>query len=161
MRNLKLFFAAAALFGASVSMLRAESIMALNTADVALPASSLPVAAPSGNIAPPASKALPPAVEVSPAVKAAARGEVQDELQEDKANPARAADHPAVMAGQPAAHRPRMRVSCARRQARLHKPAAQVAAQVKAPRRAPVWLAAPSAPQCGHCWQLVLLGVGY
>ena len=50
MHNLKLFFAAAALFGASVSMLRAESIMALNTSDVALSAASaLPVAAASAD----------------------------------------------------------------------------------------------------------------
>ncbi len=159
MRNLKLFFAAVALFGASVSMLRAESIMALNTGDVTLPsARSLPVAAQSGSIAPASSTAVPPAVEASPAVEVAARGNVQDRLQEDAANPARAADRPAVMAARPAAHRVRMRASCAHRQARLHKRAAQVKI---APHRAPVWLAAPSAPQCGHCWQLVLLGVGY
>jgi len=158
MRNLKLFFAAAALFGTSISMLRAESIIALNSGDATLPSvSSLPVA-PSTNIAPASRTAVPPAVEASPAAEIAARGEVQDRLQEDKANPALVADRPAVMAGRPAGHRARMRVSCAHRQARLYKRAAQVRI---VPRRAPVWLAAPSAPQCGHCWQLVLLGVGY
>jgi hypothetical protein len=161
MRHLKLFFAAMALFGSSASILRAESIMAANTSDVSLPtSSSVLAAAPSSSTDAPTVTGAPPVAAASRAVAVAARSDVGDQPQQKVTDPAPAADHhhPAVMGGRPAARHARLRHFCAHPPVRAHTRAALAHT---APPPAPVRLAAPSMPPCSHCWQLVLLGVGY
>jgi hypothetical protein len=134
--------------------------MAANTGDVSLPAASstAAVATPSITAAPHQVTAAPPVAAESPAVAVAARSEGQDPPQEEKTSAA-PADRPAVLPDRPARHHVRARHSCAHRPAHVQRRAAQPRAATP---RAQVWFAAPSAPQCsGHCWQLVLLGVGY
>jgi hypothetical protein len=161
MRQMKLIFAAAALFWSSSAILRAESIVASNTGDIPLPASSSTLAdASSSSTDSPTVTAAPPAAAVSPAATVAARSDVGDQPQQKVTDPAPAADHhhPAVMGGRPAARHARLRHFCAHPPVRAHRHAALAHT---APPPAPVWLAAPSVVPCGHCWQLVLLGVGY
>jgi len=158
MHHLKLVFVAAAILGSCVSILRAESMLAPNAGDFSLEtASPAPVAPPSDIAASPSATATPPVVVVSRAVEVAARRDA-DQPQEQMRDPAPSADHPAVLGGRALSRHTRLRHSCAHRLARLHKRAAQA----RGPRaRAPAWVAAPIMPQCSHCWQLVLLGVGY
>jgi hypothetical protein len=161
MRHLKLFLAAGALVWSSSAMLRAESMMASNISDVSLPASSSTLAAaPSSSTDAPSVTAAPPVGAASPAVAVAARSNVGDQPQQQVTDPAPAADHhhPAVMGGRPAARHARLRHFCAHPPVRAHTRAALAHT---APPPAPVRLAAPSMPPCSHCWQLVLLGVGY
>jgi hypothetical protein len=159
MHHLKLFCAAAALFWSSSAMLRAESIMASNTGDVSLPASSSTLAAAPSSSTVPTVTAAPPVAAALPTTTVAARSDVGDQPQQKVTDPASAADHhhPAVMGGRPAAPHARLRHFCAHPPVRAHTHAAARTA----PPPAPVWLAAPSMPPCSHCWQLVLLGVGY
>lgn len=158
MREMKLIFAAAALFWSSVAIVRAESILASNTGDVPLPIpSSSPTAEPLSTTVTPPVTAAPPVGAASPAAAVAARSEDKDPPRDGNAIAAPPADRPAVLAGQPAAHHIRTRHSCTHRRAQLHRRATQARTGVP---RAPAWLAAPI-PPCGHCWQLVLLGVGY
>jgi hypothetical protein len=159
MRQMKLIFAAAALFWSSVAIVRAESIMASNNGGDLPPAvSSSAVAAPSNSTVAPPVTAAPPVAAASPAAAVAARSEDKDPPQDGNAIAAPPADRPAVLAGRPAAHHIRTHHACAHRRAQLHRRAAQARTGVP---RAPVWLAAPSVVPCGYCWQLVLLGVGY
>jgi hypothetical protein len=123
MRHIKLFLATATLLAGSVSMLRAESVMALNSADVSMPAvGSSPITAPPGDTTTSVGP-LPPVVEI------AARDEVKDQPEVLTANLSPSASHLGLLPVRPSAHhRVRARSSCAHhyRPARVVKRTGQV-----------------------------------
>jgi hypothetical protein len=149
MRHIKLVLAAATLLAGSVSMLRAESIMALASANVSAVSPS-PVVAVFGDPAVPETEPLPSVVE------AAASG-ATDQPQEPQADLGPSVSRPDVIAVRPIVHRPRARSSCAHR---YHRPtrAAKLAAPARlAALRPALWRGA----QPIQSWSVVLLGVGY
>lgn len=160
MHHIKLFLAAATLLAGSVSMLRADSLMALNSADVSMPAAGAsPITAPPGDMT------APPVGPFSPVVEIAARDDVKDKPEVLRADLNPSVSHVGASPVRPSAHRVRARSSCAHhyppahyRPARLAKRAGQghLAAQ-----RAPLWRVATREAQCSGCWKVVILGVGY
>jgi hypothetical protein len=149
MRHIKLVLAAATLLAGSVSMLRAESIMALASADVSVPAvSPSPVVAVFGDPTAP------------PVVEAAASG-AEDQPQEPQAGLGPSVSRPDVVPVRPIAHRPRARSSCAHRYHRPARAAKPAGPAHLAALRSALWRGAPRLAQPIQSWSVVLLGVGY
>jgi hypothetical protein len=155
MRHIKLVLAAATLFAGSASMLRAESIVTLASADV-----SESVVSPSPVVAVFGDAAAPQTEPMRPVVEAAASG-ATDQPQEPQEDLGPSVSRPDVVPIRPIAHRPKAHSSCAHRyhrQARVLKPAGQ--ARLAALRSA-LWRGAPRIAQPIQSWTVVLLGVGY
>jgi hypothetical protein len=157
MRHLKLFLAAAALLGGSVSMLRAESVVALNSAD-----DSLPNLGASPNMAPSGSVVAPPNVPFSPLIEIAARDEAKDQPEVVRADPnSSVVVRRGFMPVRTTVHHERVRSSYARHY-RVTRAAKRSGQPHLAALRASLWRgSAPGAAQCSHCWTVVFLGVGY
>jgi hypothetical protein len=149
MRHIKLVLAAATLLAGSVSMLRAESIMALASADVSGSAvSPSPVVAVFGDSAAPQTEPLPSVVE------AAASG-AEDQPQERQAGLG-----PSVPV-RPIAHRLKAHCSCTHRYHRAARPAKPAGSAHLAAFRSALWRGTPRIAQPIQSWAVVLLGVGY
>jgi hypothetical protein len=153
MRHIKLVLAAATLLAGSVSMLRAESIMALASANVSAVSPS-PVVAVFGDSAAPQTEPLPSVVE------AAASGATDQPL-EPQADLGPSVSRPDVVPVRPIAHRPRAHSSCAHRYHRPARAAKSAGPAHLAALRSALWRGAPRLAQPIQSWSVVLLGVGY